>query len=120
MFSARKIRTKWQKDLVYKRNRKMNKLDKFKKKRVTLEEMLSAEIDEQEIIHLVRSGMLSPIKSSGTNGNLKNPLYKKYSIVTEKEEHSYALSEIKSCTRSLRRMVICLKSLKYSRKTGRN
>lgn len=73
----------------------MNKLDKFKKKRVTLEELLSAEIDEQEIIHLVRSGMLSPIKSSGTNGNLKNPLYKKYSIVTEKEDHSYAISEIK-------------------------
>lgn len=73
----------------------MNRLDKFKKKRVTLEEMLSAEIDEQEIIHLVRSGMLSPIKSSGTNGNLKNPLYKKYSIVTEKEDHSYALYEIK-------------------------
>lgn len=73
----------------------MNKLDKFKKKRVTLEELLSAEIDEQEIIHLVRSGMLSPIKSSGTNGNLRNPLYKKYSIVTEKENHSYAISEIK-------------------------
>lgn len=73
----------------------MNKLNKFKKKRVTLEELLSAEISEQEILSFVTEGKLVPMKSSGTNGNLRNPLYKKYSIVTEKEDHSATISEIK-------------------------
>ena len=58
----------------------MNKLNKFKKKRVTLEELLSAGIGEQEILAFVNEGKLVPINSSGTNGNLRSPLYKKYSI----------------------------------------
>lgn len=62
----------------------MNKLYKFKKKRVTLEELLSVGISEQEILSFVTEGRLVPMKSSGTNGNLRKPLYKKYSIVTEK------------------------------------
>lgn len=73
----------------------MDKLNKFKKKRVTLEELLSARISEQEILSFVTEGKLVPMKSSGTNGNLRNPFYKKYSIVSEKEDHSEAISEIK-------------------------
>lgn len=73
----------------------MNKLNKFKKKRVTLEELLSAGISEQEILSFVTEGKLVQMKSSGTNGNLRNPFYKKYSIVTEKEDHSVTISEIK-------------------------
>ena len=73
----------------------MNKLNKFKKKRVTLEDLFSAGIGEQEILAFVNEGKLVPMKSSGTNGNLRNPFYKKYSIVTEKEDHSVTISEIK-------------------------
>ena len=53
------------------RNIKMNKLYKFKKKRVTLEELLSVGISEDEILSFVAEGRLVPMKSSGTNGNLR-------------------------------------------------
>ena len=76
----------------------MNKLSKhceslyrslhtFPRKRITLEELNNLCQDDESfsksITELTNNGILVPIKSSGTNGNLKTPLYMKYSICIE-------------------------------------
>ncbi|MDY3845009.1 MAG: hypothetical protein SOZ55_07835 [Ruminococcus sp.] len=53
-------------------------LQDFPRKRITLEELsrfcTESEHLYEQIKNLVEDGTLTPIKSSGTNGNQKNPL----------------------------------------------
>lgn len=70
------------------------KLAKFKKKRITLDELYSMNASAEEIHRLVGLGMLVPVKSSGTDGNLRDPLHKKYTIVSENEDYSEIISQI--------------------------
>ena len=63
-----------------------------KKKTITVEELSSmcVEIDNfrEEIYCLVEDGTISPVKTSGTDGNLSRPLYKKYRInITEEKTY---------------------------------
>ena len=65
-------------DIIYKA------LQKFPRKRITLEELNcicsdSVQLNKQ-IIELTEKGILIPIKSSGTNGNQKTPLFMRYTI----------------------------------------
>lgn len=88
----------------------MNKLSKhceslyrslhtFPRKRITLEELNNIYSDDESfsksITELTDNGILIPIKSSGTNGNLKTPLYMKYSICIE-DKPQFAPQEIYS------------------------
>ena len=62
-------------------------LQDFPRKRITLEELSrlcsdSEQLNEQ-IKELTDQGVLVPIKSSGTNGNQKNPLFMRYTICIE-------------------------------------
>ena len=62
-------------------------LQDFPRKRITLEELSrlcsdSEQLNEQ-IKELTNKGVLVPIKSSGTNGNQKNPLFMRYTICIE-------------------------------------
>ena len=62
-------------------------LQDFPRKRITLEELSrlcsdSEQLNEQ-IKELTNQGVLAPIKSSGTNGNQKNPLFMRYTICIE-------------------------------------
>lgn len=62
-------------------------LQDFPRKRITLEELSrlcsdSEQLNEQ-IKELTNQGVLVPIKSSGTNGNQKNPLFMRYTICIE-------------------------------------
>ena len=64
-----------------------NALQDFPRKRITLEELSrlcsdSEQLNEQ-IKELTNQGVLVPIKSSGTNGNQKNPLFMRYTICIE-------------------------------------
>lgn len=72
------------------------KLLQFKNKTVTLDELKIKGITESEIQNYVNEGGLIPIKKSGTNGNLINPLYKKYRIVSPEKDYSDTLKTIKS------------------------
>ena len=62
-------------------------LQDFPRKRITLEELsrLCTESEHlyEKIKDLVEQGALTPIKSSGTNGNQKNPLFMRYNICIE-------------------------------------
>lgn len=75
----------------------MNALDKdnelyrslklFPRKRINLNELMDlcnqSETYREQIIELAEQGILLPIKSSGTDGNLKNPLYLRYNVKFE-------------------------------------
>ena len=62
-------------------------LQDFPRKRITLEELsrfcTESEHLYEQIKNLVEDGTLTPIKSSGTNGNQKNPLFMRYTICIE-------------------------------------
>ena len=62
-------------------------LQKYPRKKVTLEELSRICSDygqlAEQIEELVKQGVLIPVKSSKTNGNLKTPLYMKYKICME-------------------------------------
>ena len=62
-------------------------LQKFPRKRISLEELsrfcTGYEHLYEQINDLVERGSLTPIKSSGTNGNQKNPLFMRYNICIE-------------------------------------
>ena len=48
----------------------------------------------EEILDLVAKGVLKPIVSSGTDGNLKRPLYKKYRILAREDNTEQLKDEI--------------------------
>lgn len=62
-------------------------LKAFPRKRITLNELSSVLKDtehfSEQITELTESGILSPVRSSGTNGNQKMPLFLKYTIRIE-------------------------------------
>ena len=64
-----------------------------KKKTITIEELSSmcVEIDNsrEEIYCLVEDETIFPVKTSGTDGNLSRPLYKKYRINIVEEKTDY-------------------------------
>lgn len=75
-------------------------LQEFPRKRITLEELneicSNSEQFNEQIIELTEQGVLIPIKSSGTNGNQKTPLFMRYTICIENNvqispEEIYAL-----------------------------
>ena len=61
-----------------------NALKDLPRKRITLDELNSmcADTDSlsEQITALVEQGVLAPVRSSGTNGNQKTPLYMRYTI----------------------------------------
>ena len=61
-----------------------NALQKYPRKRISLEELSAFCSDPEQlrrhITELTEQGILVPIKSSGTNGNQKNPLFMRYNI----------------------------------------
>lgn len=65
-------------------------LKKFSKKRIDLNELRDLcshpETYREQILELVKEGILVPVKSSGTDGNFQNPLYLRYTIRFEKKE----------------------------------
>lgn len=63
---------------------------------MTLEKLEEMGYREEDILALTEARKLIPVKSSGTNGNCRTPLYKKYRIVSEKEDHSEAFAIIKT------------------------
>lgn len=62
-------------------------LQAFPRKRITLEALnklcSNPEQLSEQIIELNDKGILVPVKSSGTNGNQKNPLFMRYTICIE-------------------------------------
>ncbi len=62
-------------------------LQDFPRKRITLEELsgLCTDSDNfyEQIKEMTDNGVLMPVKSSGTNGNQKNPLFMRYTICFE-------------------------------------
>ena len=68
-------------------NKLYKALQDFPRKRITLEELsrfcTGSEHLYEQINDLVERGSLTPIKSSGTNGNQKNPLFMRYNICIE-------------------------------------
>lgn len=62
-------------------------LQDFPRKRITLEELSRFCTDPEhlyeQIKELTDNGALAPVKSSGTNGNQKNPLFMRYNICIE-------------------------------------
>ena len=62
-------------------------LQDFPRKRITLEELSRFCTDSdnlyEQIKELIDNGALAPVKSSGTNGNQKNPLFMRYTICIE-------------------------------------
>lgn len=62
-------------------------LQDFPRKRITLEELSRFCMDSanlcKQIKELTDTGVLIPVKSSGTNGNQKNPLFMRYTICIE-------------------------------------
>lgn len=62
-------------------------LQEYPRKRITLEELnlLCRDYEHlaEQIAELAERGVLVPVKSSGKNGNLKAPLYMRYTICTE-------------------------------------
>lgn len=62
-------------------------LQDFPHKRITLEELSRFCMDSanlcKQIKELTDTGVLIPVKSSGTNGNQKNPLFMRYTICIE-------------------------------------
>ena len=78
------------------------KLINYKKKIIeieTLTDFLKVNISNPESVYAALQGLISenviePVKSSGKNGNIKYPLYKKYRILAVKEETKDVRSEI--------------------------
>ena len=74
-------------------------LREFPRKRITLEELnkICPDRDElyEQITELMEKGVLTPIKSGGTNGNQKRPLFMRYNICII-EEVQIAAEEIYS------------------------
>ena len=62
-------------------------LQDFPRKRITLEELSRFCTDSdnlyEQIKELTDNGVLVPVKSSGTNGNQKNPLFMRYTVCIE-------------------------------------
>ena len=62
-------------------------LNGFPRKRITLEELdrLCSDTEQlyEQIKELVEQGTLTPVKSSGTNGNREKPLYMRYTVCIE-------------------------------------
>lgn len=65
-------------------NKIYNALQEYPRKRISLEELsaLCSEPDKlsEYITELTEQGVLVPVKSSGTNGNQKKPLFLRYTI----------------------------------------
>lgn len=65
------------------------KLMKFSKKRIDLNELRGlcshSETYREQILELAAKGILVPVRSSGTDGNLQDPLYLRYNIKFEEE-----------------------------------
>lgn len=75
-------------------------LQQFPRKRVTLDELRElcgcSDTYREQILALTEPGVLVPIEKSGTDGNLKKPLYLRYTIKLDKKaqistEEVYAL-----------------------------
>ena len=64
-----------------------------KKKTITVEELSSMCVEtdnfREKIYRLIEDGTISPVKTSGTDGNLSRPLYKKYRINITEEKTDY-------------------------------
>ena len=77
-----------QTDKIYKSLYKA--LREFPRKRITLEELnkICPDSDElyEQIADLTENGVLTPVKSSRTNGNQKRPLFMRYNICIIEEE----------------------------------
>lgn len=71
-------------------------LESCKGKTVTLEKLFSMGYGEENILALAESNALIPVKASGTNGNKRTPLYKKYRIAREEKDCTEALDIIKT------------------------
>ena len=50
-------------------------LQDYHRKRITLEELNRICSDPEQITELTEQGALVPVKKSGTNGNMKTPLF---------------------------------------------
>lgn len=65
-----------------------------RKKTITVDELSAmhgkSHDFREEVYRLVEDGSISPVKKSGTDGNLARPLYKKYriNIVEDKQDHA--------------------------------
>ena len=79
------------------------KLLEYGKKTITLEDiktiMKISIMDEQsayeQISEMIMEEIIEPVKSSGTNGNITYPLYKKYRILVKEEVDKETIDEIK-------------------------
>ena len=79
------------------------KLLEYGKKTITLEDikniMKISLMDEQsayeQISEMIMEEIIEPVKSSGKNGNISYPLYKKYRILIKEEADKGAIDEIK-------------------------
>ena len=84
-------------------------LQEFPRKRITLEELsglcLNPEQLSEQVIALTDQGVLVPVKSSGTNGNQKSPLFMRYTI--NKEMHKYRLMRSMRFTQDLQQTDTC-------------
>ena len=60
-------------------------LQDYHRKRITLEELNRICSDPEQITELTEQGALVPVKKSGTNGNMKTPLFLRYTICIEKQ-----------------------------------
>ena len=58
-------------------------LQDYPRKRITLEELNLICSDPEQITELTEQGALVPVKKSGTNGNMKTPLFLRYTICIE-------------------------------------
>lgn len=72
-------------------------LQDYPRKRITLKELnqICRDYEQlaEQIMELTEQNVLIPVKSSGTNGNLKTPLYMRYTICIESTEQ-ISLDEI--------------------------
>lgn len=73
-----------------------SKLMGFRKKTITIDELKALGYEREEILDSVSSGVFIPMMKSGTDGNLRAPLYQKYRIVSEKKDTSELLDQMKA------------------------
>lgn len=66
-------------------------LKQYPKKRISLNELRElcsySDTYREQILELTEQGVLEPVKSSGTDGNLQKPLYLRYTIRSEENVH---------------------------------
>lgn len=88
----------------------------FPKKTITKDELAdlignrSDEVLFEDIKQCESNGLLKAVVSSGTNGNLKYPVYMKYRIIPPKNDNSDLLSEISSLHILLQKNGVLLKN----------